>query len=203
MRLKYSPIGLVESVEMSRNIVMLGPPGSGKGTQSTRLAERLGLEHISAGALLRAEVERSSQLSERIRPYLAEGTLVPRPLLMQVIEKAVTSLPSDQGIVFDGIPRSVEQADSLDELLAHHNRSLSAVIVLHVPDDIVRERLLARGRPDDTPEVITERLRVYQTKIAPILERYSRQNAVHTIDGTGTREEVFTRILNALHADDM
>ena len=188
---------------MSLNIVLLGPPGSGKGTQSARLAEHFGLEHISAGALLRTEVEHGSNLRERINPYLEAGQLVPLPLLMQVIEKAVTSLPADKGIVFDGIPRSVEQADALDELLARCDRALTAVIVLNVSDAIVRDRLLARGRPDDTPEVIAERLRVYKAKITPIRERYSRQGLVHNIDGTGTRDEVFHRILRTLNVETM
>lgn len=188
---------------MPLNIVVLGPPGSGKGTQSTRLAEHLDVEHISAGALLRAEMERDSSLGERIAPYLDAGQLVPLSLLMHVIETAVASLPPDQGIVFDGIPRSIEQAYALDEMLARHHRAISAVIVLNVPDEIVRKRLLARGRPDDTPEVISERLQVYKTKITPILERYSRRNLVHHVDGTGTRADVFNRILRALNVDDM
>lgn len=188
---------------MVLNIVVLGPPGSGKGTQSARLAERFDLEHISAGALLRAEAESDSELRERIEPYLDAGKLVPLPLLMQVIEKAVTSLVADRGIVFDGIPRSLEQASALDVLLAHHDRSLSAVIVLDVPDETVRKRLLARGRPDDTPEVIAERLHVYKTKITPIIERYSRQDVVCTVDGTGTRDAVFNRILRVLDVDTM
>lgn len=188
---------------MALNIVLLGPPGSGKGTQSRRLSEQFNLKHVSAGALLRAEVESGSELAGRISPYLNAGKLVPLSLLLQVIEKAVADLAEDRGIVFDGIPRSLEQARALDDLLSAYGRSIDAVIVLDVPDDVVRERLLARDRPDDTPDVIAERLRVYQTEIGPIIERYSRQDLVYRINGTGTRDEVFDRILNALDEDNM
>lgn len=185
---------------MPRHLVILGPPGSGKGTQAGILSERLGLTQIGAGALLRAEVERGTRLGEEIAGYLDAGRLVPLQALMTLIERAIAALPAEQGIIFDGVPRSRAQAEALEGVLDRYDRPLDVVIVLQVPDEVVRRRLLRRGRPDDTRDVIDERLHVYHTEIPPILEYYTQKTdcRLYEIDGVDTPDRVAERIIARL-----
>ncbi len=180
------------------HVALLGPPGSGKGTQARRLVDRFGLAYVGAGDLLRQEVAQDSPHASDIKAFLDAGQLVPLPLLMEVIEHFVAQIPPHQGIVFDGIPRSLDQALALDELLQRVGRQLDVVILLSVPDEVVYERLLQRGRSDDTPEVIARRLEIYHREIRPLEAFYRRRSILRVVDGVGTPDEVFERIEQVL-----
>ncbi len=180
------------------HVTLLGPPGSGKGTQARRLVEQFELAYVGAGDLLRREVAQDSPRANRIEAFLNAGQLVPLPLLMEVVENFLVTIPSHKGIVFDGIPRSLDQAVALDELLDRLGRRLDAAILLVVPDEVVYERLLRRGRTDDTPEVIARRLEIYHREIRPLETFYRRRRILRVVDGVGTPDEVFQRIKQAL-----
>ena len=157
-------------------LLMLGPPGSGKGTQGQRLASALGVEHISSGALLRREVGSGSALGLEVKEYVESGRLAPDELVTRVVRGEVAGL---SGYVLDGYPRTVQQADGLP---------FDAVILLDVPEDEVRRRMAARGRGDDTPEVIDERLREYEADTRPLAEHY--RDVLVVVDGNRPEEEI-------------
>lgn len=176
------------------HIALIGPPGSGKGTQARRLVQHFGPAYVETGELLRQEAAQDTPEGREIKAFLDVGHLVPLPLVFKVVERFLATVPPHQGIVFDGIPRSLEQALMLEELLRRSGRRLDAVILLSVPEKVIRERLARRGRPDDTPEVITERLKVYAQEIPGVVDFYRRRGILHVVDGVGTPDEVFERV---------
>lgn len=175
--------------------VLLGPPGAGKGTQAARLVEALDGTHLSTGEILRAAVKATTELGLQVAPLLTAGHLVPTKLLLPILEEAFVALPDDEPVLFDGFPRSLEQAIELDKMLARHDRALSDVFLLDVPREELFDRLLSRGRADDTPEVIEERLDIYQQEIGPLRDYYEEHDLLRVVDGTGTPEEVTERLL--------
>ena len=178
-------------------VLLIGPPGSGKGTQSKLITDKYGIPGISTGELLRAEVKAGTDLGKRIEAVLGKGALVSDEIVNELVAKRTLQPDAANGFILDGYPRTVAQADFLDKLLGGRKWPKPTVLHLDVPDSVVIDRLSQRGRTDDKPEVIRERLKVYQRDTAPILEHY-RGADYHRIDGTGTPESVFTLLERVL-----
>jgi adenylate kinase len=177
-------------------VVLVGPPGAGKGTQATTLSDRLSVPHISTGELFRAHIDARTELGQRVKGYLDAGTLVPDELTNEMVRERLDEPDAGNGFVLDGFPRNVSQANILTKILAETEDRLDAVIELTVPEDALVERLLARGRADDTEEIIRNRQQVYRSETAPLLDYYADE--LITVDGTGDVDEVTDRILSAL-----
>ncbi|GAD82515.1 adenylate kinase [Nocardia asteroides] len=177
-------------------VVLLGPPGAGKGTQAVLLSEKLGVPHISTGDLFRANISQQTALGREAQKYMDAGDLVPSDVTNRMVEARVAEPDAANGFVLDGYPRTVDQADALKKILEHNGTALDAVLCFVVAEDTVVERMLARGRADDTEDVIRNRLRVYREETEPLLEYYD--GLVVTVDGIGEVDEVNTRALKAL-----
>jgi adenylate kinase len=178
--------------------VLLGAPGSGKGTQAERLATALGVPAISTGEMLRQAVAEGSGLGERVRDVMAAGALVDDSLMAEVIEERLSRQDAARGFLLDGYPRTPQQADTLDGLLAARRRTLDAVVLLEVPEEILVGRALARRRDDDREEVVRERLRVYREKTEPLIGHYGRRSVLVRVDGDRPMDEVTRSVLAAL-----
>ncbi|MCA2210166.1 MULTISPECIES: adenylate kinase [Actinomycetes] len=177
-------------------VVLLGPPGAGKGTQAVLLSEKLGVPHISTGDLFRANISQQTALGREAQKYMDAGDLVPSDVTNRMVEARVAEPDAANGFVLDGYPRTVDQADALKKILEHHGTALDAVLCFVVAEDTVVERMLARGRADDTEDVIRNRLRVYREETEPLLEYYD--GLVVTVDGLGEVDDVNARALKAL-----
>lgn len=177
-------------------VVLVGPPGAGKGTQATRLSERLEVPHISTGELFRAHIGAGTELGRKVKGYLDRGQLVPDELTNEMVRERLDEADTAAGFLLDGFPRNVSQADLLTKILAETDDKLDAVIELQVDEDMLVRRLLARGREDDTEDVIRHRQRVYRSETAPLLDYY--QDVLITVAGVGEVDEVTNRILSAL-----
>ncbi|MEV6062076.1 adenylate kinase [Nocardia asteroides] len=177
-------------------VVLLGPPGAGKGTQAVLLSEKLGVPHISTGDLFRANISQQTALGREAQKYMDAGDLVPSDVTNRMVEARVAEPDAANGFVLDGYPRTTDQADALKKILEHNGTALDAVLCFVVAEDTVVERMLARGRADDTEDVIRNRLRVYREETEPLLEYYD--GLVVTVDGIGEVDEVNTRALKAL-----
>jgi adenylate kinase len=185
-------------------ILFLGPPGSGKGTQAKRLAERLGLPAISTGDILRESVARGTALGREVGAIMARGDLVPDTTMIDLVTERLAAPDVRGGFILDGFPRTVAQARALDRMLAGNGRGISAVINLSVPEEVVIERLTGRaaaeGRADDRPEAIRERLRLYEQKTAPLVQFFRERGVLSEVPGVGGVPEVAGRIERALGA---
>jgi adenylate kinase len=177
-------------------IVLLGPPGAGKGTQALKLAEKLGVPQISTGDLFRSNITRGTELGLEAKRYLDAGDLVPSDLTNALVDKRLDEADAADGFILDGYPRSVDQAEVLTRMLAARNTELDAVLEFRVCEEELLKRLKDRGRADDTEEVIRNRMKVYRDETAPLLEYYG--DAVKTVDAVGSPDEVFARALHAL-----
>ncbi|MBW0273182.1 adenylate kinase [Nocardia sp. MH4] len=177
-------------------VVLLGPPGAGKGTQAVLLSEKLGVPHISTGDLFRANISQQTALGREAQKYMDAGDLVPSDVTNRMVEARVGEPDAANGFVLDGYPRTTDQADALKKILEHNGTALDAVLCFVVAEDTVVERMLARGRADDTEDVIRNRLRVYREETEPLLEYYD--GLVVTVDGIGEVDEVNARALKAL-----
>ena len=177
-------------------IVLLGPPGAGKGTQAVQLADKLGVPQISTGDLFRSNISAGTELGMEAKRYLDAGDLVPATLTNALVDDRLDAADAAEGFILDGFPRSVEQAKALYEMLARRGVKLDAVIEFRVPDDELVERLKGRGRADDTEDVIRNRMKVYQAETAPLLDYYA--DGLKTVDAVGAVDEVFARALRAL-----
>jgi len=177
-------------------VVLLGPPGAGKGTQAVLLSEKLGVPHISTGDLFRANIGQKTPLGLEAKKYMDAGDLVPSDVTNRMVEARVGEPDAANGFVLDGYPRTVDQAEALEKILAGIDKKLDAVLCFVVAEDTVVERMLARGRNDDTEEVIRNRLRVYREETEPLLDHYA--GLVVSVDGVGEVEEVNARALAAL-----
>jgi adenylate kinase len=178
-------------------LVLLGPPGAGKGTQAAKLAEKLGIPQISTGDLFRSNINDGTELGLEAKRYLDAGDLVPSELTNKLVEDRIEQDDAAAGFILDGYPRSAEQARALDEMLKNHDTKLDAVLELQVCEEELLKRLKDRGRADDTEEVIHNRMKVYRDETAPLLEYY-RHNNLQTVDAVGSLDEVFARALRAL-----
>jgi adenylate kinase len=177
-------------------VVLLGPPGAGKGTQAEKLAEKLQIPHLSTGELFRHNISTGTKLGLEAKRYLDAGDLVPSELTNELVDDRLTEPDTDEGFILDGYPRSVGQAQALHDMLERHGTQLDAVLEFRVPEDVLFERLRARGRGDDTDEVIHNRMNVYRDETAPLIEYYSSE--LKTVDAVGGVDEVFARALRAL-----
>jgi adenylate kinase len=177
-------------------IVLLGPPGAGKGTQAVKLAEKLGVPQISTGDLFRHNISNETELGIEAKKYLDAGELVPASLTNALVDDRLDQPDAANGFILDGYPRSVEQAEALAAMLSKRGLSLDAVLEFKVPEEELVERLKGRGRADDTEDVIRNRMRVYREETAPLLDYYGAE--VKTVDAVGALDEVFSRALKAL-----
>jgi adenylate kinase len=171
-------------------LIFLGPPGAGKGTQALVLASLKQIPHISTGEILRAAVAGQTTLGVKAKGYMDRGELVPDQLVIDLIRERLGELDADAGWILDGYPRNVAQADSLAALVAELSQALDRVVNLDVPDEVLVDRLLSRGRKDDNEEVIRRRLEVYREQTAPLIKYYEAHQNLTTIDGNRSLEEV-------------
>jgi len=177
-------------------IVLLGPPGAGKGTQAVRIAEKLGVPHISTGELFRNNISNGTPLGLEAKKYLDAGDLVPTSLTNDLVDTRLNEQDVAEGFVLDGFPRNVEQAAALNEMLKRRGLKLDTVLELRVPEDVLVGRLMSRGRADDTEDVIRNRFQVYRDETAPLLDFYTSE--LKTVDAVGDLDEVFARALETL-----
>ncbi|MEM6450910.1 MAG: adenylate kinase [Cyanobacteria bacterium P01_D01_bin.105] len=171
-------------------LIFLGPPGAGKGTQALKLSESCEVPHISTGDILRSAVKAKSELGQKAESYMSAGELVPDDLILDLIRERLAQKDTDNGWLLDGFPRNVEQAEFLSRLLEDIGQSCDSVINMEVPDDVLVERMLARGRADDKEDVIRNRLVVYRQQTEPLVEFYKGQALLKSVDGAQTMDEV-------------
>jgi len=181
------------------NLVLFGPPGAGKGTQSKQLIDTYQLIHCSTGDLLRSEIANETELGQRAKSIMDRGELVPDEVVVGMIDSMLDRHADARGFIFDGFPRTTAQAEALDQLLASRNESISGMIALEVADDELKNRLLERGkisgRPDDAnPEIIENRIRVYNDQTAPVKFYYAQQHKLFEVDGMGTIAAITARL---------
>ncbi len=179
-------------------VVLLGPPGAGKGTQAVQLAEKLGVPHISTGELFRHNISTGTELGVRAKHYLDAGELVPTSLTNDLVDDRLNQSDVAGGFILDGFPRTIDQAEALHDMLERRGLKLDAVLELRVPEEVLIDRLMSRGRADDTEDVIRNRFRVYRDETAPLLDYYQGEHELRTVDAVGTFDEVFDRALHAL-----
>lgn len=183
-------------------LLLLGAPGSGKGTQAARLKDSLGVPHISTGDLLRAEVAAGSKLGLEAKEVMARGELVSDAILLGMLEDRFSRADTANGFILDGYPRNLAQADALDKLLARIGRPMDFAVQLEVPTELLVERIAGRakaeGRADDNPESVRKRLQVYEDQTAPVIGFYRQHGQLTVVDGVGELDEVFTRIIEAI-----
>ncbi len=183
-------------------LVLLGPPGSGKGTQATRLKEYLQVPHISTGDLLRAEVAAGSPLGMQAKEVMAQGNLVSDEILLGMLESRFSRDDTKNGFILDGYPRNLAQAAALGELLKKIGRPMDYAVQLEVPTDLLVERIAGRaaaeGRADDTPESVRTRLKVYNDQTAPVIEYYRQHGQLTVVNGVGELDDVTNRLIEAL-----
>jgi adenylate kinase len=185
------------------NIVLFGPPGAGKGTQSEKLIDRFQLVHLSTGDIFRANIKGETELGKLAKSYMDKGELVPDSVTISMLESEVNKYTDPKGFIFDGFPRTSAQADALDAFLAAKGTEITAMLALEVEEDELKARLLNRaqtsGRPDDAnPEIIQNRINVYNRETAPVADFYRAQNKYRGINGIGSIEEISDRLFKAI-----
>lgn len=187
------------------NIVLFGGPGSGKGTQSEKIINKYGLHHISTGEVLRKHIKDQTELGKIAKSYIDEGQLIPDELMIQILDDVLEKEAKDKpGVIFDGFPRTIPQAEALNDLLKKRGKELHAVVGLEVPDEELVSRMINRGkmtgRADDNEETIKKRLHVYHNQTSPLREHYKKQNKYKAIDGNRDIDAIFDSISRELEA---
>lgn len=186
------------------NVVIFGPPGSGKGTQSEQIIDYFGLGHISTGEILRAEIKADTELGKIAASFIDRGELVPDATIIGMLENKLNFLNSSKGVIFDGFPRTVAQAQALKEMLAKRGERIDVMLNLEVERQELIARLLKRGetsgRSDDNLETIEKRIAVYEAQTAPVMDFYKAEGSYHGIQGVGSVAEIFERIKEAISA---
>jgi len=175
-------------------IVFIGPPGAGKGTQAARLVRHLNAAHLSTGDMLRAARDAQTEVGRKADQYMSKGELVPDDIILDVIRERIDEPDCQNGYLLDGFPRTLGQAEALDTMLRQQHTPLDLVLELKVPEDELFDRLSKRGRADDNPDVIRQRLVAYRRQTEPLLDYYTKQNLLVSVDGVGTPDEIFERI---------
>jgi adenylate kinase len=181
------------------NLILFGPPGAGKGTQSAKLIEKYSLTHISTGDLFRKHLKEGTPLGKLAQDYMSKGNLVPDQVVIDMVDDKINSSGKIEGIIFDGFPRTIPQAEALDKLLNGKNSPINAFIELLVPEDELRTRLASRAkkenRPDDAkPEVIENRISVYNKETAVVADYYKKMKKYSSVIGVGEEEQIFKNI---------
>jgi adenylate kinase len=189
--------GTKNAITRDMNIIFFGPPGVGKGTQAELLADRLGIPHISTGAIFRAAVAEGSALGAKAKSYMESGELVPDEITMAIVAEALKRPENGAGFILDGYPRTLAQAEGLATALDMADREIDRVICLNAPDAEITGRMLSRGRADDTAEVIGNRLAIYRDETAPVFKFYSDRGLTVEINGVGEIDEVHDRVYAA------
>ena len=184
------------------NIVIFGAPGSGKGTQSERIVEKYGINHISTGDVLRAEIKNGTELGKTAKGYIDQGQLIPDELMIDILASVFDSFKDSKGVIFDGFPRTIAQAEALKKMLAERGQDVSVMVDLDVPEGELMVRLIKRGkdsgRADDNEETIKKRLHVYHSQTAPLIDWYKNEKKYQHINGLGTMEGIFAEICEAI-----
>jgi adenylate kinase len=181
-------------------IVFIGPPGAGKGTQAEKIIAKYKPAHLSTGDMLRAARDAKTEIGVEAEKYMSSGQLVPDEVVIGVIAERLKQDDCKAGYLLDGFPRTIAQAEALDAMLTKAGTPLDVVLELKVPDDELYTRLSKRGRADDNPDTIKERIAVYNNQTSPLLDYYGKKCLLKTIDGIGTVEEIFARIEKVLDA---
>lgn len=182
-----------------KNIVIFGAPGAGKGTQSDKIIEKYGLGHISTGDVLRSEISKGSELGKTAKGYIDNGQLIPDELMVDILAKVYDDFgPDHEGVIFDGFPRTIPQAEALKKMLADRGHKVAAMIELYVPESELTKRLINRGkesgRTDDNEETIKKRLDVYHKQTQPLCDWYHNEGLHHKVDGLGDMDRIFADI---------
>lgn len=184
------------------NIVIFGAPGSGKGTQSEKIVEKYGINHISTGDVLRAEMKNGTELGKTAKGYIDQGQLIPDELMIDILASVFDSFKDSKGVIFDGFPRTIAQAEALKKMLAERGQDVSIMVDLDVPEEELMVRLIKRGkdsgRADDNEETIKKRLHVYHSQTAPLIDWYKNEKKYQHINGLGTMEGIFADICEAV-----
>jgi adenylate kinase len=186
-----------------KNFLIFGPPGSGKGTQSVKLAERFNLKHLSTGDMLRAEISAGTELGKKMSLIMAKGELVPDAVVIEMIAAKIDSTKGVTGFLFDGFPRTVAQTEELEKMLNHRGMKIDCMLVLDVDHDELVKRLILRaeqsGRPDDKdPKVIENRIDVYKEKTEPIIDYCRARGLYSPVNGVGSIDDIFTRLCQVI-----
>ena len=185
-----------------KNIVIFGAPGSGKGTQSDKMIEKYGLNHISTGDVLRAEIKKGSELGKTAASFIDQGQLIPDDLMVSILASVYDSFGDHKGVIFDGFPRTIPQAEALKKMLDERGDKVAAMIELDVPEEELMKRLLLRGqqsgRADDNEETIKKRLVVYHSQTQPLIEWYDKEGIHYHIDGLGDQDRIFDDICKVI-----
>ncbi|RUM88437.1 MAG: adenylate kinase [Thermodesulfatator sp.] len=211
------------------NIVFLGPPGAGKGTQAKRIIEKYGIPQISTGDMFREHLSKGTELGKKAKEYMEKGQLVPDEIVLSMVEERLKQPDCEKGFILDGFPRTVPQAEALDEMLAKWGKKIDYAIAIEVPDEELVKRLTGRRtckncgmmyhiifkppkvegkcdacggelyqRPDDNEETVRNRLKVYHESTAPLIDYYEKKGVLHRVDGMGSIDEIFERIVKIL-----
>ena len=185
-----------------KNIVIFGAPGSGKGTQSDLMVQKYGLNHISTGDVLRAEIKKGTELGKTAASFIDKGNLIPDDLMISILAKVYDSFGDHKGVIFDGFPRTIPQAEALKKMIDERGDKVAAMIELDVPEAELMTRLIKRGedsgRADDNEETIKKRLQVYHQQTQPLIEWYKQEGLHYHINGHGTLERIFDDICQVI-----
>lgn len=184
------------------NVVIFGAPGSGKGTQSERIVEKYGLNHISTGDVLRAEIKNGTELGNTAKGFIDQGQLIPDALMIDMLANMFDSLKDSKGVIFDGFPRTIAQAEALKEMLQQRGTKVSVMLDLDVPEEELMDRLIKRGqisgRADDNEETIKKRLVVYHNQTSPLIDWYKKEGIYGHINGLGALDDITAQICETL-----
>lgn len=188
-----------------KNIVLFGPPGSGKGTQAAKLVEKYGFVHLSTGDIFRANIKGETELGKLAKSYTDNGQLVPDEVTIKILQDAADKHPAAKGFIFDGFPRTIAQAEALDKYLAGRGAAVSLMLALEVDEEELKKRLLLRGKDsgradDQDPTVIQNRINIYNRDTAPAKDFYSKQQKYKAINGVGEIETIFSNLCAAIDA---